>query len=119
MTMTASQHIITKDNFENVVEELTYASKSANNYNSECFGMSDLKLAWRMDNLLNQFITRVRESGYCPHALMNPSMKKYEYWISDNAKRPELKQKLDDELRIDMSDFASSMDYAKHIFCFK
>lgn len=112
----AVSHLVTKDNFYKVVEELTYASKKTNAYNKDCFGMSDLRLAMRMDKLLGTFIQRVKEGNYCPYALMNTTMLKHGMWIKEEAKNMSLKQMLDDKLIIDMKDYALDMDYAETLF---
>lgn len=114
--MKEKTYLIDENNFHQLLEELTHASKVSNAYNKECFGMSDLRLAMRMDNLLGTFIQRVQDVGYCAFALMNTPMKKYGMWIREEAKNISLKQILDNELLIDMSDYAHDMDYAKHLF---
>ena len=115
-TAIKNDFLVTKENFEQVTEALTYATVKTNNYNRECFGMSDIRLAMRTEALLEEFVERVIKSGYCPHALMDKAMRKHEMWILEESKHPDNKQELDDSLSIDMSDLSSGLNYCMTIF---
>ena len=108
--------LVTKENFHQVVEAMTYVTVLTSNYNRDCFGMSDIRLAMRMEALLDEFITRVMKSGYCAHALMDVTMRKHEMWIKEESKRPDLKQELDNALSIDLSDLSHNVDYCMAVF---
>lgn len=97
-------YIITKENLSLFVHKVMVAVNKTANYNSECFGMSDIRLANATERLLDRFIDRLIEAGYSPYPLMNEIMKKYGHWIKETSKFPKLKQIADDGLSVDMSD---------------
>lgn len=105
-----------KDNFEIFVKKLVYTVKTTNNYNPECFGMSDIKLAMRMDYVLDQFIQRVVEANYCPYALMHSILKEFDMFIREESKQPLFKQIADESLVVDMRDFAKDIDYCNYVW---
>lgn len=94
---------VTKGNLDVTIEKLCLGDIQAQNYNRECFGMSDLALASNTSKALDIFITRVFDSGYCAGALLDKVMKKYDYHME--TFKPELKQQADDDFMIDISDF--------------
>ena len=100
----AVETTVTKNNAIEVFERLIVGNIRAQNYNSDCFGMSDLRHADRMAHAMDQFITKVIEAGYCQHAILGKTLKEYGYWLQ-NEPNPALKKELDDDFSIDMSEF--------------
>ena len=115
-TTTKNNFLVTKENFNQIAEAIAHMKTLSANYNRDCFGSSDLRLAMRMEELLESFIVRVMDSGYCAHALMDTMMRKYGMWILETSKRPEHKQELDGSLLIDVSDLSSDIDYCVAVF---
>lgn len=104
VTQSNSRTIITKDNLNEVFEHIIVGTIRAQNYNSECFSSSDITHATSMHYLLDTFIERTINAGYCQYALLNELLTKYGYFIT-GPKDPKLKQEADDDFNLDMSEF--------------
>lgn len=109
-----SKYIITKDSYEEFTNKLAFAVNKAINYNKECFGMSDLRLACAMEHILGRFIEKVIEAGYCPHALLGNALDKNGFYVNENSKRPNLKQYADEDMLIDIFEFEPRLGYIEH-----
>lgn len=105
-----------KDNFEIFVKKLIYGVQTSTNYNRQWVGTSDLKLAYRMIYIIEQFIEHVVEAGYCPYALMDSIFKKVGMHIQKASKHPHLKKAVDESLVVDMRDFAKDIDYCNYVW---
>ncbi|MCA1012811.1 hypothetical protein [Halobacillus halophilus] len=107
--------IITKNNLDEVFERIVVGLIKAENYNKNCFGTSDLKHAWHMNHVLDTFITKVVDSGYCQHTLLGHTLTKYGYTL-EVPQNMALKQEADDDFRIDMSEYERALDISNHVF---
>ncbi|WP_078598571.1 hypothetical protein [Evansella clarkii] len=107
--------IITKDNLNEAFERMVVGLIRAENYNQHCFGMSDLRWASAMDHALDTFIEKVIEAGYCHHAILGPTLVKYDYTV-ESPKNKALKTELDDSFQIDMSDYQQALSVSYEVF---
>lgn len=107
--------IITKNNVNEAFERLVVGLIKAENYNKDCFGTSDLKRAWMMNKVLDTFISKTVETGYCQHTLLGPTLSKYGYTL-EVPKNEALKQEADDSFCIDMRGYDRAMEFSYHVF---
>lgn len=107
--------IITKNNVMDTFEHLIVGLIRAENYNSKCYGMSDLKRAYAMNQAVDMFISKTVEAGYCQHAILGPILMKYGYKVRVPEEHP-LKKEVDEQFRIDMSDYQQAMEYSSTVF---
>lgn len=105
---------ITKDNFTEVAHVICSGVAKAENYNSMCFGMSEIKLAQHSRIFLDRFIASIEEAGYDPFVILEPIMKESGHYLLGEA-TGEYKLQLDKEFSMQLDDFQSLYAYFKHL----
>jgi len=107
--------VLTETNVNEVIERLIVGTIVAQNYNRECFGTSDLRLAVYMKNTLSTCIDKLIEVGYCPHTIFGDVLASYGYPLI-SPKTPGLKQAIDADFRLDMSDYERAIATGYSVF---
>jgi len=104
--------IIKRENFNLFVNKLANGVKQADSYNDMCFSTSEVMRARALREVLDEFIERVEAAGYCPFKTMNKLMKPYGQWVQ-GEKIKGLKQQIDSNIHIDMSQFQQALHYCE------
>jgi hypothetical protein len=107
--------IITHENFSDICETLIIGMASAANYNRSCFGMSDLKLMSRTEQVVSELIQKTKESGYDPFSLIRPVLQKYGYSYFPEPDET-LKQSIDEFLLIRADIGEQLYEYCRSVY---
>lgn len=77
--------------------------------------MSEVQRARAVEYAMNEFIERVDKAGYSASTIMNPIKKKHNRWVIGDS-NSHLKQQLDDDFKVDMSDFEQVNRYCEGMY---
>ncbi|PGK51142.1 hypothetical protein CN918_25470 [Priestia megaterium] len=103
--------IINNENFILFVQKLANGVKQSK-YNDECYSTSEVARNKSMREVLDIFIQKVEDAGYCPFRTMNKLMKPYGQWVEGNRVKG-IKKQIDSNLHIDMSQFQQALHYCE------
>lgn len=107
---------ITKDNFINVAHVICAGVYRAEKYNSECFGMSDIRLSMAAVEFLDRFISQVAEAGYDPTAVLESIMNEQGFYVVSESSDLAFKSMLDDDFSIELDNYGSLYSYFEHVY---
>lgn len=110
--------IITKNNYNEMVDLITVGYIKSQNYNSDCVSSSEVSRARAADYVLDALIIETEKAGYCIWSLIEPILQKYGKYLnkSCNPVNPKAKKELDDEINIDMSRFSQFIHYSENVY---
>lgn len=106
---------ITKENFTEVAHVICSGITKAENYNSTCLRMNEIKLAQYSRIFLERFVASIEKSGYNPFIILEPIMKVYGHYLLGEEKRY-YKSELDEEFSMQLDDFQSLYAYFKYLY---
>ncbi|MDQ0255568.1 hypothetical protein J2S74_002950 [Evansella vedderi] len=106
--------IVTKQNFEEVAHTICAGVYSAQKYNKECFGMSDLWFAHTMTECLEDLLDHIENAGYDIVHLASRIWNQHGYFLKVEPNH-KLKQQLDDEFEISGLLIEKYYHYCKNI----
>jgi hypothetical protein len=107
-------YIINNENFTLFVIKLANGWNRSQSYSSECVSSSSIARANALNYLFVEFIDRVNRAGYCPVATVEPILEKYEMYV--NGSCPHLKQAIDEDFHINLSDFQQAVDFCEFAY---
>lgn len=107
-------YVFTEKNFDNLVERFVYGVLRTG-YNKDCFSTSEV-LRYRAVNVaLDDLIEQTKDQGYCIHSIFHPVLSQYGEGIGIDPD-PNLKQSIDQEFQVDLSQHSRAIDYALYLY---
>ncbi|WP_368659615.1 hypothetical protein AB3Z07_28020 (plasmid) [Metabacillus halosaccharovorans] len=114
MSNKRNRYKVTNENFEVFIRKVAHGWIRAHSYNNECFSYSEVSRAKSLQYFLNEVVERVEKLGYCAVATVHPVFESYDMYVRNP--RPNLKQKVDENLLLDFSDLQQAFDYCEFAF---
>lgn len=104
---------VTMENFNEVASVLFYGLHLFDNYNRECFGMSDLKLAHSARCHVHEFEQALQNAGYQSVNILDPIAREFQCEALNIEPNPTYKATVDNELSLELPDSLSWYNYVK------
>src|SRR5690606_11135192 len=110
-SVSSMSYIINHDNFSLFVNKLAVGWNRAQSYSSHSISTSEVQRARALQYLLDEFVERTEQKGYCAVATIHPILQNHKMYV--HLPKPLLKQAIDEDYEVDLSDLQQAVDFCE------